>query len=60
MKMTNEEAKRIINEFKDDTFYFDRSLRYKDIYNMFRRDGFGEAETNVILAALILAGAKFQ
>ena len=55
------ELKKIINDFKDETNYFTGNLEYKDMYEMFRyRFQFGEAETQVILAALELAGAKFK
>lgn len=59
--MTREEAKTQIKQYKDETNYFTGSLKYNDMYDMFRyRFRFGEAETVVILAALKLAGAKFQ
>ncbi len=52
---------RIINENKDNTAYFDRSYSQCDMWNMLRyRMQFGEAETAVIIAALIKAGAKFK
>ncbi len=52
---------RIINENKDDTAYFNRSITQDDMWIMLRnRMGFGEAETAVIIAALIKAGAKFK
>ena len=59
--MTKKELKSIIEVWKDETNYFTGNLKYKDMYEMFRyRFNFGEAETEVILAALELAGAKFQ
>jgi hypothetical protein len=63
MKMyaTKAEAKRELDASKDRTFYFDGSLKMSDMKKMLLyRMGFGEAETNVILAALVLAGAKFE
>lgn len=59
--MTREEAKAEINEYKDHTAYFDKSISATDMYEMLRyRMRFGEAETRVILASLKLAGAKFK
>ena len=59
--MTKKEAKKIVEEYKDRTGYFDNSLRYEAMENMFRYQmRFGEAETKVILASLTMAGAKFR
>lgn len=59
--MTKTELKKIITDWKDETNYFTGNLEYKDMYWMFRyRFSFGEAETQIILAALELAGAKFK
>lgn len=53
-------AKEILDLYKGDTFYFDGSLSLKRMKEIFRSEFyFSEAETNVIIAALILAGAKF-
>lgn len=52
---------RIINENKDDTAWFNYDFGFDDMWNMLRnRMQFGEAETAVIMAALIRAGAKFK
>ena len=52
---------RIIKENKDKTNYFNRSITQDMMWEMFRyRMQFGEAETAVIIAALIKAGAKFR
>lgn len=52
---------RIINENKDNTNYFNRSITMDEMWEMLRyRMGFGEAETAVIIASLIKAGAKFK
>lgn len=57
---THAEAKKIIDENKEDTSYFDGSMKFDDMYEMLRyRMQFGEAETAVILASLIRSGAKF-
>ena len=43
------------------TSYFDESMTQADMYNMLRyRMAFGEAEARCIIAALVLAGAKFS
>lgn len=61
MYATKAEAKRELEASKDITAYFDGSLKMSDMKEMLRyRMRFGEAETNVILAALVLAGAKFE
>lgn len=59
--MTKKSAKEAIASYKDMTCYFDESMIQADMYNMLRyRMQFGEAETRVIIAALIVAGAKFR
>ena len=59
--MTTREAKNIIKYHKDNTSYFDGTITRDDMYNMLRyRMRFGESETEVILAALVLAGADFK
>lgn len=59
--MTKVKASEIINEYRDETNYFSGEIKVKDMYEMFRyRMQFGEAESKVIIAALIKAGAKFQ
>lgn len=61
MYATKAEAKRELDASKDRTNYFDGSLKMIDMKKMLRCSmRFGEAETNVILAALVLAGAKFE
>ena len=52
---------RIIKENKDNTAWFNYEISMDDMWNMFRNHmQFGEAETAVIIAALIRAGAKFK
>ena len=59
--MTKVKASEIINEYRDETNYFSGEIKAKDMYEMFcYRMQFGEAESKVIIAALIKAGAKFQ
>ena len=61
MKITKKLAKAIIEHNKDNTAYFDNSMTREEMYIMLReRMRFGIAETEVIIASLILAGAKFQ
>ena len=56
---TKKSAAEAIEQYKDRTGFFDGSLNMADMVNMLRDMRFGEAETNVIVAALILAGGKF-
>ncbi len=56
---TKKAATEAIEQYKDRTGFFDGSLNMADMVNMLRGMRFGEAETNVIMAALILAGGKF-
>lgn len=59
--MTKVKASEIINQYRDETNYFSGEIKTKDMFEMFRyRMQFGEAESKVIIAALIKAGAKFQ
>lgn len=59
--MTKKAAWEQIEKFKDETNYFSGTIKLDDMKEMFRdRMGFGEAETEVILAALTIVGAKFQ
>lgn len=61
MMMTKEEAKDILRWWKNDTAYFEGVLKFDDMLDMLtNRMHFGEAEAHTILAALVLAGAKFQ
>lgn len=56
-----EQCNKIIEEYKDDTQYFNEEMTFDQMYNMLRlRFEFGEAETRVIIASLIKAGAKFR
>lgn len=61
MKYTKKDAKETVSAYADGTSYFDESVTQNDMYNMLRyRMAFGEAETRCIIAALVLAGAKFK
>lgn len=53
-------AREILDLWKDETAYFDGSFSYGEMETLLRnRMGFGQAETTVIIMALIMAGAKF-
>lgn len=57
---TKKMAKELLDQWKDKTAYFDKSLTRAEFENMLiYRMRFGEAEATVITMALILAGAKF-
>lgn len=56
---TKRAAKEAIEQYKDRTNFFNGKLNMADMERMLRDMAFGKAETNVILAALVLAGAKF-
>ena len=59
--MTKKAARETIEAYKDLTGYFDNSITQNEMYEMLRyRMRFGEAETRVIIAALVLAGANFK
>ena len=59
--MTKKAAWELIEKFKDETNYFSGCIKLDDMKDMLRNQmQFGEAETEVILAALTIAGAKFQ
>lgn len=58
--MTKKQARATIEEYKDRTAYFAGEIKRESMYEMLRYSmRFGEAETQVILAALENAGAKF-
>lgn len=55
------EADQVIEEYKNDTSYFSEDVSQEKMFNMLRFDmRFGQAETLVIIASLIKAGAKFR
>ncbi len=56
-----EDCNKVIEEYKDFTQYFNETMTFDEVYNMFRLHyEFGEAETKVIMAALMKVGAKFR
>lgn len=58
--MTKKMAREAIEAYKDMTCYFDNSMTQNEMYEMLRyRMRFGEAESRVIIAALVSSGAKF-
>lgn len=59
--MTKKEYKDLLNEWKDETNYFNGSISTREMFDTLRnRMDFGHAETCTIIAALVLAGAKFK
>lgn len=60
--MTKKTANEVITKEKElhETNYISGLLKASDMKEMFRyRYGFGEAETNFIIASMVNAGAKF-
>ena len=60
--MSKKAAQEVINREKElhETNYFSGELNVSSMKEMLRfRMGFGEAETNFILASMVNAGAKF-
>lgn len=56
-----EQCDNIIDEYKDETQYFNEQMTFDQMYNMLRLNyEFGEAETKVIIASLIKCGAEFR
>lgn len=57
---TKKSAKEVLDLFKDSTNYFNGHVSIHEMRDLLRnRMRFGSAETNVIIAALVLVGAKF-
>lgn len=60
-KYTKKAAKETVEAYADMTAWFDESISQRNMFEMLRyRMQFGEAESRVIIAALIMAGAKFK
>lgn len=60
---TKKNAKETLDLIKeqDSTNYFNGHVSMNEMHDMLRnRMRFGNAETNAIIAALVLAGAKFK
>lgn len=56
-----EQCNQIIDEYKNETQYFNEQMTFDQVYNMLRLYyEFGEAETKIIIASLIKNGAKFR
>lgn len=61
MRYTKKKAKEAIDAYRDLTAFFDGSVSQTEMYEMLRyRMRFGEAETRVIIAALVLSGGRFS
>lgn len=60
-KYTKKHAREVVEAYAHLTAWFDESVTQRGMFEMLRyRMQFGEAETRVIIAALIMAGAKFK
>lgn len=58
-KYTKKAAKETVETYANMTSYFDESMTQREMFEMLRyRMQFGEAETRVIIAALVMAGAN--
>ncbi len=58
---SEKQCNEIIEEYKDNTMYFNEQMTFEQMYNMLRLQmEFGEAETKVIMASLMKVGAKFR
>ena len=59
---TKKEARETIERYMNSTAYKSGEINMNNFYWQLRQGGFGFGmdEANVILAALVLAGAKFQ
>ena len=58
---SEDKCNKTIEEYKDETQYFNEQMTFDEVYNMFRLHyEFGEAETKIIMASLMKAGAKFR
>ena len=56
-----EQCNKIIEEYKDNTMYFNEQMTFEQMYNMLRLQmEFGESETKVLMASLIMNGANFR
>lgn len=53
-------AQEALEKYKDNTGYFDGSIDGAGLKRILRESGFGEAESNVIVASLVLAGALLR
>lgn len=58
--MNTEIARLVLEEYKDNTAYFDGLINGAGLKRTLRESGFGVAESNVIVASLVLAGALLR
>ena len=60
-KYTKKHARECVEAYAHLTGWFDESINQREMFEMLRyRMQFGEAESRVIIAALVMAGAKFK
>lgn len=57
---TKKVAREVIEREMSGTYYAEGFLKMDVMKRHFLDSGFGQHETNVIIAALVLAGAKFD
>ena len=56
----SKDYQQIISDWKDHTNYFNGILSVDEMIEMFTNMRFGEPETQVIMASLMVCGAKFK
>ena len=60
-RYTKKAAKETVEAYADMTAWFDETMTQREMFEMLRyRMQLGEAESRVIIAALVMAGAKFK
>ena len=60
-KYTKKHARECVEAYAPLTGWFDESITLREMFEMLRyRMQFGEVESRVIIAALVMAGAKFK
>lgn len=57
---TSSDYRKIIDDWKGDTNYFNGILSVDEMVEMFTNMRFGKGETEVIMASLMACGAKFR
>lgn len=60
-RYTKKHARESIEVYSSHTAWFDESMTQAEMFHLLRnRMGFGECESRVVIASLVLAGAKFK
>ena len=61
MTRTKKQDRETVHAYPDPTAHLDSSITRGEMYEMLRyRMRFGEAESRVIISAMVLAGAQFK